>query len=294
MQDNCPRPHDAAACKRAYAGDGLFRAKLAHFMEVAEANGNKVPSKEQLRDAGVLPKWSHPNGNRWMQERNAHSNRHLLQAEWLSATKGTGGRGLGGWTQGRGEGSANTSGGGRPLPGKVKFDPARAVVVFAPQGQSHQMAALEPEDVPTEGARYESSAADNVQASEGETIDLDCREESMGERLARAMPLLQEAVMAGERGLPHRILQAAVNAQQAGVSIQGFPEAIINVVLAAEGADAERLPSDDGSQEGSDAESESSVSSSSSDDGMLPVYLCALCINTIGLGGGGTLWCSTC
>jgi hypothetical protein len=36
-------------------------------MEVAEANGNKVPSKEQLRDAGVLPKW--------IQERSVHSNR---------------------------------------------------------------------------------------------------------------------------------------------------------------------------------------------------------------------------
>ena len=79
------------------------------------------------------------------------------------------------------------------MPGKVKFDPARAVVVFAPQGQSHQMAALEPEDVPTEGARYESSA-----------------------------------------------------------------------------------------------------SSSSSDDGILPVYLCALCLDAIVLGRGGTLWCSTC
>ena len=33
---------------------------------------------------------------------------------------------------------------------------------------------------------------------------------------------------------------------------------------------------------------------SSSDDGKLPVYVCAICDNTIVLGRGGTLWCTTC
>ena len=132
-QDKCPQPHDAATCKSAYAGDEGFRSKLAHYMEVAKANSNKVPSKEQLQDAGVLPKW--------VQERTVHS------------SKGTGGCGLGGCAQGRGKGIANTSGGGGPSSNKVKFDPARAVVVFAGRSQGHQMAALDPKDVPLEGAR---------------------------------------------------------------------------------------------------------------------------------------------
>ena len=33
---------------------------------------------------------------------------------------------------------------------------------------------------------------------------------------------------------------------------------------------------------------------SSSDDDKLPVYACAICDNAIVLGGGGTLWCTTC
>ena len=61
-QDKCSWPHDAATCKSAYAGDEGFKKNLDSYMEVAKANGNKVPSKEQLQDAGLLPKWSKGTG----------------------------------------------------------------------------------------------------------------------------------------------------------------------------------------------------------------------------------------
>ena len=41
-----------------YAGDEGFKKNLASYMEVTKANSNKVLSKEQLQDAGVLLKWA--------------------------------------------------------------------------------------------------------------------------------------------------------------------------------------------------------------------------------------------
>ena len=107
------------------------------------------------------------------------------------------------------------------------------------------------------------STADNVQVSEGKEDGAEGNarpdeNESLGEQLARAMPLLEEAVIAGEQGLPHRILQAAVAARQAGVGVGGFPEAIIAAALAVEedgvaveGGDAE-MSVDGDSEEGSE------------------------------------------
>ena len=57
-QDRCSQPHDAVMCKSAYASDEWFKKNLDSYMEVAKANGNKVPSKEQLQDAGLLLKWN--------------------------------------------------------------------------------------------------------------------------------------------------------------------------------------------------------------------------------------------
>jgi hypothetical protein len=138
-QDRCSRPHDAATCKSAYAGDEWFKKNLDSYVEVAKANGNKVPSKEQLQDAGLLPKWSTGTGGR-----------------------GGGGLGRGGRAQGRGEGNANMAGGGSPSPGKAKFDPTRAVVVFAGKSQGHQVVVLDPKDVLMEEASYVSTAGSTV------------------------------------------------------------------------------------------------------------------------------------
>jgi hypothetical protein len=126
-------------CKSAYAGDEWFKKNLDSYVEVAKANGNKVPSKEQLQDAGLMPKWSKGTGGR-----------------------GGGGCGRGGHAQGHGKGNANTAGGGSLSPGKAKFDPARAVVVFAGKSQGHQVAVLDPKDVLTEGALYVSTAGSAV------------------------------------------------------------------------------------------------------------------------------------
>ena len=50
----CDRPHDEASCKKAYADNEYFKGRVDSYRETAKANGNKVPTKEQLQDAGVL------------------------------------------------------------------------------------------------------------------------------------------------------------------------------------------------------------------------------------------------
>jgi hypothetical protein len=156
-QDRCSQPHDAATCKSVYAGDEGFKKNLDSYVEVAKANGNKVPSKEQLQDAGVLPKWT---------------NERFVRSSKGTGGRGGGGRGRGGRAQGRGEGNANMSGGGSPSTGKAKFDPTRAVVVFAGTSQGHQVAVLDPKDVLTEGALYVSTAGSAVPKA-GEAADME-------------------------------------------------------------------------------------------------------------------------
>ena len=53
----CERPHDEASCKKAYADNEYFKGRMDSYGAIAKANGNKVPTKEQLQDAGVLPKF---------------------------------------------------------------------------------------------------------------------------------------------------------------------------------------------------------------------------------------------
>ena len=125
-QDRCAHPHDAATCRSAYAGDDWFKKNPDSYAEVAKSNGNRVLSKEQLQDAGLLPKWSKGSGSH-----------------------GGGGRGRGGHGQGHGHGggNANTASGGSPSPSKSKVDLLRSVVVFARRSHAHMAAVLEPEDV---------------------------------------------------------------------------------------------------------------------------------------------------
>ena len=137
-QNRCDRPHDAAACRKVYDDHAWFKLNLNKYVEVAKANGNKVPTKQQLKDAGLLPK-AYP---------------------WGKGTGGRGGdgRGRGGRAQGRGEGNANTAGGGSPSTGKASVDKTRAVVVFGGGSHAHQVAVLDPKDVLMDGASYVSAA----------------------------------------------------------------------------------------------------------------------------------------
>ena len=140
-QDRCARLHDAATCRSAYAGDDWFKKNLDSYVEVAKSNGNRVPSKEQLQDAGLLPKWSKGSGGR-----------------------GGGGRGRGGRGLGCGGGNANTASGGSPSPSKSKVDMSCSVVAFAWRSHAHMAAVFEPEDVvfKLHGASYVSTAGGDV------------------------------------------------------------------------------------------------------------------------------------
>ena len=119
----CERPHDEASCKKAYADNESFKGRVDSYGETAKANGNKVPTKEQLQDAGVLPKFG---------------------------VKGAKGRG-GGDGRGRGGGKGRGRGG-------HKANTAGAVVVFAGLQHGHQVAVLNPRDVLMGGGTYTSEA----------------------------------------------------------------------------------------------------------------------------------------
>ena len=53
----CDRPHDDALCKKGYADNKYFKERVDRYGEIAKANSNKAPTKEQLQDAGMLPKF---------------------------------------------------------------------------------------------------------------------------------------------------------------------------------------------------------------------------------------------
>ena len=61
-QQQCARPHDAEACVSAYADNETFKRNLDRYVEFVKANGNRVPSRKQLRNAGVIPNWASGRG----------------------------------------------------------------------------------------------------------------------------------------------------------------------------------------------------------------------------------------
>ena len=124
----CDRPHDDASCKKAYADNEYFKKRVDRYGEIAKANGNKVPTKEQLQDAGVLP------------------------PAWKSGGKGAKGRG-GGDGRGRGSGKGRGRGG-------HQVNTSGAVVVFAGSQHGHQVAVLDRRDVLMSGGSYASDAGD--------------------------------------------------------------------------------------------------------------------------------------
>ena len=123
----CDRPHDDASCKKKYADNEYFKERVDSYGEIAKANGNKVPTKEQLLDAGVLPKFG---------------------AKGARGRGGGDGCGRGGGKgRGRGENHVNTAG---------------AVVVFAAKYHGHQVAVLDRKDVLMSGGSYTSEAGKTV------------------------------------------------------------------------------------------------------------------------------------
>jgi len=124
----CDRPHDEASCKKAYADNEYFKGRVDSYGEIAKANGNKVPTKEQLQDAGVLPPAKKSGG------------------------KGAKGRG-GGDGRGRGSGKGRGHGG-------HQVNPAGAIVVFAGSQHGHQVAVLDRRDVLMSSGSYASDVGD--------------------------------------------------------------------------------------------------------------------------------------
>ena len=108
------------------------------YGEIAKANGNKVPTKEQLQDAGVLP-----------------------------PARKSGGKGAGGRGGGDGRGQHRPWGRGH---GKHKANTAGAVVVFAGLQHGHQVAVLNPRDVLMGSGTY-TSEADVVTPKVGRSAD---------------------------------------------------------------------------------------------------------------------------
>ena len=53
----CEQLHDEASCKKVYMDNEYFKGCVDSYRETAKANSNKVPTKEQLQDAGVLLKF---------------------------------------------------------------------------------------------------------------------------------------------------------------------------------------------------------------------------------------------
>ena len=121
----CDRPHDDASCKKEYADNEYFKERVDSYGEIAKANGNKVPTKEQLQDAGVLPKFG------------------------VKGAKGRGG--------GDGHSRGSSKGRGR---GGHQVNTAGAIVVFAGSQHGHQVAVLDRQDVLMSGGSYASDAGD--------------------------------------------------------------------------------------------------------------------------------------
>ena len=109
---------------------GLRRTSTAMW----KSNGNRVLSKEQLQDAGLLPKRS----------------------------KGSGSHRGGSHGNSRGRGNTNTASGGSLSSSKSKVDMSRSVAVFAGRSHAYIAAVLEPEDLVLHGASYVLTAGGDV------------------------------------------------------------------------------------------------------------------------------------
>ena len=56
-QGECPRPHDKQTCLDVWKYDEDFRDRLDRYVNAVKWNNHRVPSKEQLRVAGIVPDW---------------------------------------------------------------------------------------------------------------------------------------------------------------------------------------------------------------------------------------------
>ena len=56
-QGQCRRSHDPRACRASWTFDAEFLHKLDVYEDLVRRNENRVPSKAQLQDAGIIPNW---------------------------------------------------------------------------------------------------------------------------------------------------------------------------------------------------------------------------------------------
>ena len=56
-QGQCRRSHDPRACRALWTYDAEFLHKLDVYEDLVRRNENRVPSKSQLQDAGIIPNW---------------------------------------------------------------------------------------------------------------------------------------------------------------------------------------------------------------------------------------------
>ena len=53
----CPRPHDKQTCLDMLKYDSDFSEVMERYVQFVRCNKHRVPSKKQLKQAGIMPNW---------------------------------------------------------------------------------------------------------------------------------------------------------------------------------------------------------------------------------------------
>ena len=59
-EGKCPRPHGKKTCLDVWKYDSDFREVMEHYVQFVKYNHHRVPSKKQLKQAGIVPDWKKP------------------------------------------------------------------------------------------------------------------------------------------------------------------------------------------------------------------------------------------
>ena len=246
LAENCPRPHDRQTCQAVWTNNADFRSRLDNYVKVVERNNHRVPSKEQLQRAGVVPNW-----------RNKTASKSRVQAGAQS----------------------------RQQQERPRFvDPSRAVTPFRDRSSSTidrrgavYMAVLKDDNAPLEGASYRSSA---VGVAQGASTDSMYRLDLSTGRLTEIeVEAPEEAVVAAAEHLAGAMLQGAgvfMTEQQRDAALDAAPEELLRLATSLEAA------GDEQSGARSEGEEPIVISDDSSDGSDLPVYPCTKCDETRG------------
>ena len=259
-QGECPRPHDKQTCLDVWKYDEDFRDRLDSYVQVVKRNNHRVPSKEQLRRAGIVPDWKKD------KDKGAKAWRPTL---WRQQPE-------------------------RPR----SVDSSRTVIPFASRtvnpfrdrsssttdrrGAAY-MAVLEGSSSSWEEASYQSSTV-NPEPDGIYRLDL-----STGQLTEVEVEAPEEAVAAAAEQLAGAMLQGAEmfsNDQDRNLALDEAPAQMLRLATSLEAVSE--------AQDGGQSEDEEAIeiSSSSSDDSALPLYRCATCCGVWVQGGSGTLACS--